>query len=264
MEYKLNQDFHIHSSLSFCSSDPEQSTENILKYAVENGFEKLCITDHFWDSAVKGASDWYAPQDYNHISQSKPLPQVQGVSFLFGCETELDKYNTLGLAAEHFDLFDFIIIPTTHLHMTDFTISTADCTVEGRAKQWISRLTAVLEMSLPFKKVGLAHLTCPLIAPASKEEYFKVLSLISDSVLEELFTQAAKLGVGIELNKSDITFDDAQIDRIMRPYIIARSCGCKFYFGSDSHHPADFVGAKAAFRKAAELLKLEEADRFVL
>ena len=71
MKYSIDHDYHIHSYLSSCSQDPEQTTENILLYAKRNNLTSICITDHFWDSAVPGASRWYAEQDFEHISDKK-------------------------------------------------------------------------------------------------------------------------------------------------------------------------------------------------
>ena len=68
MEYKIDHDLHIHSQLSKCSSDPEQNKENIFKYAEDNGLSTICITDHYWDRTQPGASEWYRPQDFEHIS----------------------------------------------------------------------------------------------------------------------------------------------------------------------------------------------------
>lgn len=59
MRYAYDHDFHIHSALSLCSRDPEQSPERILKYAQDNRLKTVCLTDHFWDERVPGASDWY-------------------------------------------------------------------------------------------------------------------------------------------------------------------------------------------------------------
>ena len=67
MKYIIDHDYHIHSHLSLCSRDPEQTTENILKYAKENKLTTICLTDHYWDSAVPGASNWYQKQDFEHI-----------------------------------------------------------------------------------------------------------------------------------------------------------------------------------------------------
>ena len=108
MKYTIDNDLHIHSMLSLCSNNPRQNTNAILEYAKENGLKTLCLTDHFWDDAVDGASDWYAEQDFSHIAAAKPLPQCKGIRFLFGCETELNKYLTLGVSPEKYDRFDFI------------------------------------------------------------------------------------------------------------------------------------------------------------
>lgn len=52
MRYVVDHDLHIHSRLSSCSRDPEQTCENILEYAKANDFKQVCLTDHFWDMAV--------------------------------------------------------------------------------------------------------------------------------------------------------------------------------------------------------------------
>ena len=263
MKFKIDHDYHIHSQLSSCSRDPEQTPDRILQYAKENGLSRICLTDHYWDSAVDGASQWYRPQDFDHIAKAMPLPQDEEVEFLFGCETDMDKLMTVGIPAARFDEFDFIIIPTTHLHMTGFTISNEDAeSNERRAKLWVERLDALLHKSLPFGKIGLAHLVCGLIKRESREEYLNVLSLIPDAEMERLFTMASELGCGIELNQSDMSFGDDEADVVLRPFRIAKSCGCKFYLGSDAHHPTEFKKSKGVFERAVTLLDLKESDKF--
>ncbi len=264
MKYIVDNDLHIHSKISACSGDDLQTNERLLQYASENGLKTICLTDHFWDDSVEGASVWYEPQNYEHIVAAKPLPQKENVRFLFGCETELNKELTLGLSKEKFDLFDFIVIPTTHFHMLGYTLSEEEsASSQNRATAWIKRFDAVLEMELPFHKIGMAHLTCSLIAP-SREEYLEVLSLIPADEMKRLFTKAAKLGVGIELNSYDMNFAEEETDVVLRPYRIAKECGCKFYLGSDAHHPDALDGAKAVFERAVDLLELTEEDKFVI
>lgn len=264
MKYIVDNDLHIHSNISACSNDPDQTNERILRYAKENGLKTICLTDHFWDESVEGASDWYRPQNYEHIAAAKPLPQEDNVQFLFGCETELNKNLTLGISKEKFHLFDFIIIPTTHFHMIDYALSKEDAAdAQCRASAWVKRLDAVLGMDLPFHKTGIAHLTCGLIAP-KREEYIEVLKLIPKEEMERLFNKAAQLGVGIELNSSDMKFTDKEADVVLRPYRIAKQCGCKFYCGSDAHHPDNLDKAKAIFERAIDLLELTEEDKFII
>ena len=208
MKYVIDHDLHIHSYLSACSKDPEQTPERILRYAKETGLKTICLTDHFWDDGVDGASEWYAQQNYQHLAVARPLPQEDGIRFLFGCETELDRNLTLGLSPEKYDLFDFLVIPTTHMHFRGFTLSEDAAGVTPRAVAWVNRLDAVLHMELPFHKVGLAHLTSTHLAP-SREERIAVLHAIPENDMRRLFTRAAMLGVGIELNGSDMKFSDA-------------------------------------------------------
>ncbi len=264
MNYVFDNDLHIHSKLSLCSNDPEQNCERILQYAKDNNLKTICITDHFWDEAVEGASDWYAKQNFGHILAAKPIPQAEGVRFLFGCETELNKHLTLGLSKEKYDLFDFIVIPTTHFHMKGYTLTDEEtASTESRAKAWVKRFEAVLNMDLPFHKVGIAHLTCSLIAP-TQEEYLEVLKLIPQEELIRLFSRAAKLGVGIEINADDMRFSEDEAEVILRIYKIAKECGCKFYCGSDAHHPKSLERAKKIFEKAITLLGLTEDDKFII
>ena len=263
MKFKIDHDYHIHSLLSTCSRDEKQTTERILAHAKEHGLDKICITDHYWDKEVDGASDWYLPQDFAHISRSLPLPCADGVKFFFGCETDMDKFKTIGIPASRFKDFDFIIVPTTHLHNGGFAIDSEDVGVAERlAKIWVDRLSAVLNSDLPFEKVGIAHLACALINRKSRTEYLRTLSLIDEGAMRSLFAKAAKLGCGIELNMSDMSFSGEEADTVLRPFRIAKEMGCKFYLGSDAHHPKDFGRFVSVFERAVDLLDLTEDDKF--
>ena len=262
--FKIDHDYHIHSKLSSCSGDREQNAERILKYALDNGFGEICVTDHFWDSEkVPCTIPWYERQDLRHVSEILPLPQAEGVKFMFGCETELDSNLTLGISPESYDKFDFIIIPTTHLHMNGYDNVTS---IEDRAKVYVERLDAVLDMDLPFHKVGIAHLTCPLMAYNRKTdpmEHIKIVDAISDAELTRVFTKLAERGAGFELNTDFSRYTEPQyLEGALRPYRIGKACGCKFYLGSDAHHPAGLDDAMRRFDEMVTLLDLKETDRF--
>lgn len=265
MSFRIDHDYHIHSLLSACSNDPEQSTQNILQYALDNQLNTLVLTDHYWDNTVPGASNWYKPQDFAWISQAKPLPQHETCRFLFGCETDMNYSGVIGVPESRFDDFDFIIIPTTHLHMPGFAYLAEDGdTVEKRAAVFTRRFEQFLQLNVPYHKVGLAHITCPLIMPEN-DQYVKVLNCVTDATFAELFSGCAEKGCGVEINLPlrQLT-DEAIRESCLRPYRIAREQGCKFYVGSDSHHPNGFDGVCDKFRLAAEILGLTEDDQFVL
>ena len=268
MRYIVNHDLHIHSVLSSCSGNPAQSPEAILAYAEKNGFTDICLTDHFWDSNVPGASGWYKPQNFEHICESLPLPQSDKVKFHFGCETEMDKFCTVAVSDKVIDKLDFIIVPVNHFHMRNFTIDEKDLAPERRADALVNHIRSLLEKDLPFHKVGIAHLCASCVAGTCDESiryHLDILDMIEDSTFRELFENAAKKGVGIELNISAEVFEkytQEEKDRRFRMLKIAKQCGCKFYLGSDAHSPAAFDQALLRFNGAVDELGLEESDKF--
>ncbi len=265
MKYQIDHDYHIHSKLSICSADPKQSTENILAFAESTGYRDICLTDHFWDEAIDNRGwDFYMTQDFAHISKSLPLPQSEKVRFHFGGETDMMYDPVLGITPETMDKCEFVIIPTTHFHMDGYVIP-EDFGVEKRAEYWVKNFEAILNMDLPFEKIGIAHLACGLMHSCDERASEKVLRLVPDGELERLFTKAAQLGVGIEINSDDFDFEkhgDARKEQVLRVFGKAKACGCKFYLGSDAHHPRDLEHSIGVFEKAVELLNLTEDDKF--
>lgn len=265
MKYVVDHDLHIHSKLSLCSGDERQTPQNILRYAEENELRTICLTDHVWDERVPGFTDCggYDVQNYAYICQSKPLPQSEKVRFLFGGEMEMDRYLTVAMSKERCEELDFLIISTTHMHFVGFTVSKEDAaTPNTLAKAWVQRLDKVLSMDLPFKKIGIAHLTCGLIS-RPRERFLETLQAIPSENMERLFKRAAAVGVGIELNSDDMGFADSETDTVLRPYRIAKECKCKFYCGTDAHTPEDFLRLKN-YARAIDLLGLEESDKFII
>lgn len=262
MKFVIDHDLHIHSQLSSCSSHPEQTTQNILKYGVKNGLKQVCITDHHWDAAVEGASAWYKKQ--GDIFSVLPLPQSDTCEFLFGAETDMDKNFRIGLSKDEMAKLDFIIVPTTHLHMKGFTFDEADDNVEAKTKLYVKRFEAFLNADLPFEKVGLAHITCSLIH-RENDGFLKVLDGVSDSTFERLFKGCAECGCGVELNMSVNFLNRTDIrQKILRPYEIAKKQGCKFYLGSDAHGPDQLEDAMDKFNLMVDLLDLKEQDKFII
>lgn len=259
MKYVIDHDFHLHTCLSSCSNDPHQTADALAAYARENGLSHLCVTDHFWDSAVEGASAWYKPQDLAHISEILPLPVSNDVKISFGCEIDMDKHLHVGISEAIFDRFDFIVAPTNHLHMTGFTVESDDNSVSRRAELFMKRNHALLDMQLPFHKMGLAHFTDICLAYYSDGTRDDVLSLISDAELYELFERVAARGMGVELN---VPLDDCSNEVALRPYRIAARCGCKFYLGSDAHTRRQLGTSIQRFQAIVDALELCEDDKF--
>lgn len=258
MKFLIDHDYHIHTGLSSCSGDAEQNPTSILNYAKENGLKEVVITDHFWDSAVyKTDYEFYRPQTFEHIKKSLPLPQSDEVKMYFGGETEMDKNYVVGVSQKAIDQLDFLIIPTTHMHMDGFTVREG-LTLKDRAEEYVTRLDKLLSYDLPFHKIGIAHLTCPLMARGENELHLSILDSIPDKTYLELYGKIAKLGAGFELNFLPYKYKKEELPRLMRPYELAKKAGCKFYLGSDNHHHT----SKNNFSSILSLIDLTEDDKF--
>lgn len=258
-DFIIDHDLHIHSQLSLCSKDPKQTAQALLDYGVRESLSHVCVTDHYWDENVPGASGWYEAQNYAHVSQILPLPQSDACKFHFGCEIDMDQFLTLGISDKMLDAFEFIIVPTSHLHMTGFTIAPEDTSVERRAELYMARNHALLDMDLPFEKIGLAHFTCSLMARSCQGSRDDIINAIPDAEYAELFAHVAKSGMGVELN---MPLEDTQNQAALRPYRIAKAQGCKFYLGSDAHHPKALAAAPERFAAMVGALELTEHDKF--
>ena len=66
-------------------------------------------------------------------------------------------------------------------------------------------------------------------------------------------------GMGVELN---IPLSDCDVSDILRPYRIAKICGCKFYLGSDAHSIKALYEAHNRFVAMTDALSLTEDDKF--
>lgn len=260
MRYIVDHDLHIHSWYSPCSRDPEQTTERILRHAVDSGFKTICLTDHFWDSAVPCENNGWSNNNYEKNSVVLPLPRAEGVRYLFGCEADMNRLDVIGITPETCEKFDFVIVPTNHLHMTGFTADPSLSTIEDFRESYLKRLNILLASDLPLRKVGIAHLTCHL---AYKTDPLTFYDGFSREVWEDIFRRAAAAGCGIELNFNAAELDtDQKREVFLRPYRVAKEQGCRFYFGSDAHHPAGLLKAKANFEQIVDLLNLTEDDKY--
>jgi histidinol phosphatase-like PHP family hydrolase len=263
MKFLIDHDLHIHTWLSRCSGNPEQNSARILQYAKENNYRTVALTNHYWDAAVPGITPWFSGQDFAHLCKDKPLPSDPNVRFLFGCEADLRKDGTLTIPAARYDDFDFIVIAITHFSSVLVGLP-ENAPARVCAKVWAERLEALLDLNLPWHKVGIAHLASPYIATDDRPLYLETLDTIPADVMARLFSKAARLGCGIELNRHDMHYAANEAYSVLRMFRIARNCGCRFYCASDAHQPTDLDMAPAILQKAVDVLGLQESDKFIL
>lgn len=261
MRYIADHDFHIHSTVSPCCHDEKQTPEVILEYAKQNGFNKICLTNHLWDENVESEAEWHEGQRFSCLKSVLPLPQDKNVKFLFGAEADMDYNFVVGVSEERFNEFDFVVIPTTHMHLAGNTVRTKIETPEEAAKIWVIRLQELLKKDLPWNKIGIAHLTCGHIL---KNRTTEVIKLIPEKIMYDLFEDCSKKGVGIELNIKTLSMVEEDKKILLRPYHIAKDCGCKFYLGSDSHKTSALSDSKANFEDIITCLDLKEKDKFIV
>lgn len=261
MRYAADHDFHIHSTVSRCCKDPLQTPERILQYAKENNYRKICLTNHFWDEKVKSEAEWIEEHGYRYLTSVFPLPEAEGIDFLFGAEIDMDYNGILGISPDTLSELDFVTVATTHMHLAGNTVREKISSPEEAAVIWLSKIKNLLSMPLPFHKMGIAHMTTGHIM---KERTAEVIKLLKTEDLYEVFSDCAEKGLGIELNTKTIFNSDEEKEILMRPYFIAKDCGCKFYLGSDSHKTEALAHAKDNFERIITILDLKEEDKLPL
>jgi HisJ family histidinol phosphate phosphatase len=234
-------DLHIHTSLSSCAV-PEATAAGYIALAKEMGLETIAFTDHMWDSAIPGASNWYKPQNYEHICRLKAeLPEADpSLKILFGCETECDMHGTVAISEEVAAQMDILLVPHSHTHMKDFVIPAA--TREDDAAHgmfMVKHFMHIMESPVAKYITAVPHPFAVLRCPTFRN----LMNSIPNSALEECCAAAAEKGIALEINTSCIPAEEEEIRRseFVRVFDIARQAGCRFTVGSDAH---DIVGMK--------------------
>lgn len=268
MEFKIDHDLHCHTSLSVCCGREEMNPDNILEHTKNFGYDTICFTNHYWDEKVPSSvplNNFYAVQDTEHLRELLPLPKRDSMRVLFGCETEMNYNFELGISPEHYDMFDFIIIPPNHMQIKGFARS-LDCReLDDIREFYLRRLEAITKLDLPFEKVGIAHMTVKLTFLRNIAERYKIFDGMDEKRLRDIFSFFAANGSGIELNAKCFPDDDTEhFDSYMRIYSIAKDCGCRFYCGSDAHALSHLDDMKKACEKAVRALNLTEKDRYIV
>ena len=260
MIFKLDQDLHIHSFLSACCADDYMTVETITNFAVIHGYREICITDHVWSTSVDGAPDWYRPQDIEHISLSKPLPEPPELKVFFGCEVEYLGGDKLSITRSEFDTFDFVVIPVNHMHMDGLVRPEGVDGVRNIAALVLRRLHELLTLDLPWENIGIAHLSgdCMYYEGSIAD----VLDAMDRSKLESVFFGLARKGAGIELNAGAFKEWDCRRDVFFKFYDMAMRAGCKFYLASDAHFAENLGGINKHLRKIIDYLGLSEEQKY--
>jgi HisJ family histidinol phosphate phosphatase len=258
---RVLHDIHIHTHISSCCVDNNSNPENIIKTASEKGYKTIGFSDHVWDNPAFTPSEWYRPQNLEHILKIKQeLPKdTYGVKVLIGCETEYCGNGIIGLSKEAASQLDYVLVPMSHTHQRGFVIPDKEYTNIEVAKLMINYFKEVVNLDIA---TGIAH----PFAPLGFKDVDGILNCILDNELSECFSMAAEKRVSIEINaavfhealgKYDDTYHDESFIRIFK---IAKKCGCLFHFGSDAHSLESLKARKESLEKIVEEIGIEEKD----
>ena len=247
---KIKEDLHVHTYLSACARNDAHAIDYV-RMAEELGLTTIAFTDHLWDSAIPGASDWYKPQDMAHIEQLRAelaeLPP-SGVRVLFGAETECAADGTVAISEEAAARLDVLLVPNSHTHMLDFIMPREfDNVPDKHGAFLLRRFHSIVNSPVARYITAVPH---PFYACGKSEEYKeKVLATITDAQFAECFAAARERNIALEFNTATLICvrrDRGLGDEFIRMYTLAREAGCRFTVGSDAHAPAHMVSLKAA------------------
>lgn len=237
-------DYHIHTNLSNCGKK-EATPAAYAALAAGEGITDLGFSNHMWDEKIPGASEWYSNQTVAHVlSIRDELPKdplaAWGVRVHVGCEIDIDKHMTVGMASDTRALFDYVLISTSHLHMKDFTIDRSITSLPEVRKILLRRVDAALESRVAD---GIAH---PFGVLGFFEQQDELLGGYTDGELMQVFRAVADAGVSLEINASAVLNNPGTLDadgfsvQDRRLFTLARECGCRFHLGTDAHKPEAF------------------------
>ena len=268
---KIEHDFHLHTSLSFCA-DKCATLEGYVDIAKNFGLKKIGIANHFWDSKIPRIDTYYKTkydvgfydnQDFNHISKIKPEIEKfkdSGIKIYFGAEAEYDPIrHGVGITEEVAEQLEFLIVPNSHTHIT-MPMSLYE-PYEKHVQFMIDAYNDILDCPVSKYVTAMAHPFTAVACPYSREILF---DLISDDVFKKLFSETADKGIAVEINTDDFAKDEISKicdNKRIRMYNIAKTCGCKFLFGSDAHHnEREHKRYMEILGEITKIINLTEAD----
>ncbi len=233
---KITHDFHVHTHYSICGQD-SATVEHYVATAKKLGLKKIGFSDHFGDGNIPGARGFYRAHPFEHNAQLKAeLAAVNepGLKLYFGCETE---YHTprreVGITEAEAEQFDFIVVPNSHTHMImpkDY-ITNYDKHVEFMVQAYDDILNSKVSRYI----TAMAHPFDVCLMPFDPKI---LIEMIPDDTFKRLFDKTAEKNIAFEINvaySKNMTPQQIADDCHMRMFSLAKECGCKFTFGSDSH-----------------------------
>ncbi len=193
---KAAHDVHIHNYLSDCCHDMQATVENYINIERANGVRLMGFANHAWDESIPlpDTKSWGVDMYRKHVMafemQIKPqIPKDTGeLKVLVGAETEYcGMFDVLGMGKEAALTLDFLLIPHTHVHMTDFVMPAPPSKQVEDARRRLESLLAQVEGIIPERaakwasRMSVGELEYYMVGEADNEA---VAKFISDFMVE--------------------------------------------------------------------------------
>ncbi len=245
-------DTHIHTPLSKCCFENDQTIPNIAGKLAQKGIGLIAITDHFWSSPDIKPNPWYAQHTGNgHLLQIQEIKsQIYPLKVLSSCEADMQAPGKFGITREWKERFDMVLMAADHFQLKDFVEQPMPPTPEN-----IGRL--MLRFFRSAVTSGLADILAhPLFSNGYECLYDQAIDRLTDSELFDALSLAQQHGVGLEINCGVLRCAENgkfNLDTMLRIFSLAKQAGCKFTFGSDAHAWSDFERYSLAENFSARL-----------
>ena len=266
----ITHDIHNHTYLSRCGKD-DATIKNYISNVKKYGIKLLGFTDHMWDDSFDGWQElhegdnsdvlFYEGQNVEHVLQSRKELEcldTDGIKVIIGAEVEYDlNRRDLAITAENAEKFDYLIFPNSHTHMVMPREYYSD--KRKMTEFMIQVFMDIMDSPLRSHIVTMAHPFCAVCCPFG---YEILLGMISDEEYRKCYGACAENSIAVEINLSKLrgyTVEQIINSNLIRPFRIAKECGCKFTFGSDSHtmwHSDNFKD----FYVVSQILELTDND----
>ena len=238
-------DLHLHTNLSLCAA-PETTIGSYLQLCEKEGIKRIGISNHIYYS--KGIEHTLKIRD-----EIKALQGNTPIDILTGCELELFYGQEPLLQVKDADKFDYILVAPSHIfnqihHYKDYDLSTSEKICDMLIKNF--KRACCLDYGVP---TAICHPLYPICAPEQQE----ILDCMTDDMLAECYTLAAKHNKSMEIHaclyRNTVFLDEEGLSpSYVRMLSIAKECGCKFHFGSDAHREKQFIDKHVLLERAAK------------
>jgi histidinol phosphatase-like PHP family hydrolase len=236
-------DFHVHTSLS-PDAGRDCSLENLTAVAAGLGLRELGLTDHVQANGEREpGQSWQCTDLAAFAGRCRRIRgEAWPLRLLSGWEVDYyDGGRYSFVPDEHLELLDYVL-----LAHHDFRHIAAD--TPAAICRYLSRITMAMAVE-PHADI-IAH---PFYFAPPAERHGRILALLSDQELAEVFLAAKENGKAAEITPYQFSADLRGVDQMKRVYAVAKQTGVKFTLDSDAHRLWDVAEGLRCLHVLTEL-----------